>query len=49
MSDITGKHLNTCLAREALETYRIMDIVLDKYYNGRNDEFWNRSNTWNKL
>lgn len=42
---LTGKHLNTCSAKEALETYRIMDIVLEKYYNGRNDDFWNRPNT----
>ena len=45
---LTGKHLNTCYGEEALETYRIMDIVLEKYYNGRNDDFWNRTNTWNK-
>lgn len=45
---LTGEHLNICLAKEALETYRIMDIVLEKYYNGRNDEFWNRPNTWNQ-
>lgn len=45
---LTGEHLYTCLAKEALETYRIMDIVLEKYYNGRNDAFWNRNNTWNK-
>jgi hypothetical protein len=25
-----------------------MDIVLEKYYNGRNDDFWNRPNSWNK-
>ena len=45
---LTKEHLNTCSAREALEPYRIMDIVLDKYYNGRNDDFWNRVDTWNK-
>ena len=44
---ITGEHLNTCSAREALETYRIMDNVLEKYYNGRDDEFWNRVKSWN--
>ena len=46
-SMITGEHLNTCLASEALETYRIMDKVLEKYYNGRDDEFWKRIDTWN--
>ena len=45
---LTKEHLNTCSAREALGPYRIMDIVLDKYYNGRKDDFWNRVDTWNK-
>lgn len=45
---LTGKHLNSCSGEEALETYRIMDVVLEKYYNGREDEFWNRKNSWNK-
>lgn len=45
---LTGEYLNTCSTKEALETYRIMDIVLEKYYNGRNDDFWNRPNTWNQ-
>ena len=44
---ITGKHLNTCSGREALETYRIIDEVLNDYYHGREDEFWKRENTWN--
>lgn len=39
---LTGEHLNTCYAKEAIETYRIMDIVLEKYYDGRDDDFWNR-------
>lgn len=39
---MNGQHLHTCTGREALETYRIMDIVLDKYYNGRNRDFWNK-------
>jgi predicted dehydrogenase len=45
---LTGEKLHTCSAREALETYRIMDAVLEKYYNGREDEFWKRTDTWNK-
>lgn len=35
-------------AKEALETYRIMDIVLDEYYSGRDKDFWNRIDDWNK-
>ena len=45
---LTGEHLNTCSGEEALETSRIMDEVLKDYYNGREDEFWNRMDTWNK-
>lgn len=45
---LSGEHKHTCLAKEALETYRIMDKVLEKYYNGRNDQFWNRVNSWQK-
>lgn len=45
---LTGEHLNSCYGEEALETYRIMDMVLEKYYNGRDNDFWNRTNTWNK-
>lgn len=33
---------------EALETSRIMDEVLKDYYCGRDDDFWNREDTWNK-
>jgi len=36
---LTGKHLNTCLAKETLETYSIIDIVLEKYYYNMNDDF----------
>lgn len=45
---LTGEDFHTCTSKEALETYRIMDIVLEQYYNGRNDDFWNRVDTWNK-
>lgn len=46
---LTGEHLNTCSGEEALETYRIIDEVLNEYYNGREDNFWDRINTWNKI
>ena len=45
---LTGEHGNTCTAREALETYRIMDAVLEEYYHGRSDSFWKRIETWEK-
>lgn len=44
---IIDKSLNSCTGEEALETYRIMDEVLEEYYNGR-DNFWTRKETWNK-
>jgi len=46
---LTGENKNICMAKDALETYRIIDSVLEKYYNGRNSEFWNRENSWNIL
>lgn len=33
---------NTCYGNEALETYRIIDKVLNEYYNGRDDGFWKK-------
>lgn len=44
---IKKEQLNVCTAQDAIETYRIMDKVLENYYNGRNDDFWNRIDTWN--
>ena len=44
---LIGEHLHTCSGVEALETSRIMDEVLKDYYNGRDDDFWNRKDSWN--
>jgi 1,5-anhydro-D-fructose reductase (1,5-anhydro-D-mannitol-forming) len=33
-------------AETALRTMKVMDAVLDAYYGGRADEFWNRRNSW---
>ena len=37
-----------CHGSDALETYRIMDIVLKEYYSGRDDKFWERKNYLDK-
>ncbi|PQV63609.1 putative dehydrogenase [Abditibacterium utsteinense] len=39
-----GRALST--GESALRTMRVMDTVLSDYYGGRDDDFWNRSNTW---
>jgi hypothetical protein len=30
----------------ALRTMRVMDMVLDSYYAGRDDDFWTRPASW---
>jgi hypothetical protein len=30
----------------ALRTMRVMDTVLERYYGGREDEFWKRCGSW---
>ena len=39
-----GQALST--GQSALRTAIVMDTVLESYYGGRADEFWNRSATW---
>ena len=31
---------NICHGSDAIETYRIIDLILNDFYNGRNREFW---------
>ena len=31
---------NVCYGMEALETYRVIDLILDDFYKGRNRNFW---------
>jgi predicted dehydrogenase len=40
---ITKTKQNTCSGEESLETYRIMDEVLDSFYKGRQNDFWERT------
>ena len=41
-------HLGVCpsTGTSALRTSRVMDAVLEGYYGGRADAFWNRPSTW---
>jgi hypothetical protein len=32
----------------AARTSAVMDAALARFYNGRDDEFWDRPHTWNK-
>lgn len=36
---LTKSNEHICLAKDALEIYRIIDMVLEKYYNSRKDDF----------
>ena len=41
VEDLLGKGICESKAREVLITYEIIDHVLDKFYGGRSDDFWN--------
>lgn len=43
-----GAGPNLCSGRDALPTMRVMDEVLDEYYGGRADDFWNRPEKWER-
>ena len=45
-SILNNINVNICTGENALETYRIIELVLEKYYNGRKDAFWEREETW---
>ena len=42
VDELLSKGKCLCHGSDALETYRIMDIVLEEYYSGRSDNFWER-------
>lgn len=39
---LRGEDAVPCLGRDALETYRVIDLILAKFYGGREDDFWKR-------
>ena len=48
VNELLNKGKCLCHGSDALETYRIMDIVLKEYYSGRDDKFWERKNYLDK-
>ncbi len=48
VKDLLGSGICPCSGRDALSTSRVIDAVLSGYYNGREDNFWERPESWNK-
>lgn len=46
VDDLRGRGTCPSTAASARRTQLVMDQVLDSYYGGRQDAFWNRSQTW---
>lgn len=49
VEDLLGKGHCTSRAREVLVTYKIIDKILDEFYGGREDDFWNHPERFCKL
>ena len=47
VDELMGRGQCPCSGEEALKTVRIIDDILEHHYNGRKDEFWKRTYTWN--
>jgi 1,5-anhydro-D-fructose reductase (1,5-anhydro-D-mannitol-forming) len=48
VNELLGLGTCPCSGRDALSTSKVIDMVLSDYYNGRNDRFWERPDSWNK-
>ncbi len=48
VKNLLGKGPSLCSGWDALPTMKVMDAVLDEYYKGRSDDFWNRPNSWSR-
>ncbi len=46
VDDLLGRGTCPSTGESARRTSRVMDAVLHDYYGGREDEFWNRAETW---
>jgi predicted dehydrogenase len=46
VDELRGRGISPSSGYSAARTSRVMDIVLENYYNGRDDEFWNRPESW---
>ena len=46
VDELRGQGNSLSTGRSALRTMEAMDKVLNDYYGGRNDDFWNRMDSW---
>jgi predicted dehydrogenase len=46
VDDLLGKDTCPSTGESAARTQQVMDIVLETYYGGRDDEFWKRPDSW---
>ncbi len=46
VDELNGQGSAPSTGQTALRTMQVMDTVLNSYYGGRADEFWNRPETW---
>jgi predicted dehydrogenase len=46
VDELLGQGQSSSTGYSAARTSRVMDIVLDGYYGGREDDFWNRPQSW---
>ncbi len=46
VDDLLQRGTCPCKAENALPTYYVIDRILEKFYQGRNDDFWNYPERW---
>lgn len=46
VDELRGRGTSPSSGYSAARTSRVMDIVLENYYGGRDDDFWNRPESW---
>lgn len=46
VNHLTGVGTCPCTGEDALQTVYIIDKILTEFYNGREDDFWNRPDSW---
>ena len=46
VEELRGSGKCPSTGESALRTMKVMDAVLEEYYGGREDDFWNRAATW---
>ena len=47
VNELLGKETCPSTGASAARASAVMDAALSRFYNGRDDEFWNRPGTWN--